>query len=423
LNFENFNFHPSIMAGVHALGYQTPTPIQAKAIPPILEGRDLIGLAQTGTGKTAAFVLPILERLRTGARRSLRALIISPTRELAEQTCEVINGLGAATGLRSAAIYGGVGMERQTRELRSGVEIITACPGRLIDHLWKGNISLSNLDILVIDEADRMFDMGFLPDVRKILACIMNKRQTLLFSATMPEDIRHLVREILRDPVTVQVDLQLPAKTVSHTIYPVEQHLKTGLLKGILQSTKTDSVLVFTRTKRRAETVADQLARTGLKVACLQGNMAQNQRQAALGGFRDGSIKILVATDIAARGIDITSISHVINYDMPASTDDYIHRIGRTGRVNRSGDALTFVTNADSDKIRSLERILNSPLKRVKLEGFDYCKAAPEKRDHTFRSNLDSARKKEWRVSSYRIMSSAPRGKRPPGPRLSLAGI
>jgi len=379
MNFETFNFHPSITAGVRALGYSIPTPIQLQAIPPIMQGRDIIGLAQTGTGKTAAFVLPILERLRSGPRGCVRALVISPTRELAEQTCEVINGLGSRTGLQSIAIYGGVSMEQQNRGLRSGAEIVVACPGRLLDHLWKGTISLSKLEILVIDEADRMFDMGFLPDIRNILQCILHKRQTLLFSATMPAGIRRLAREILHDPVTVQIDRQLPAKTVSHALYPVQQHLKTNLLKEILNKTKTNSVLVFTRTKHRAERVAQQLVRAGHRVTSLQGNLSQNQRQAALTGFRNGSIKILVATDIAARGIDVLSISHVINYDMPESTDDYIHRIGRTGRVDKNGDALTFVTNADADKIRALERLLDAPLERTTLQGFDYTKPAPDK--------------------------------------------
>ncbi len=378
MNFENFNFHPSIMAGVRDLGYTVPTPIQLKAIPPIMEGRDIIGLAQTGTGKTAAFVLPILERLRQNRRGGVRALIISPTRELAEQTCEVIGQLGSKTGSRGVAVYGGVGMEQQYRGLRNGAEIVVACPGRLLDHLWRGSIDLARLEVLVIDEADRMFDMGFLPAIRNILECILHKHQTLLFSATMPTGIRRLVREILHDPVTVQIDRTLPAKTVSHTLYPVQQHLKTNLLKEILKKTRTDSVLVFTRTKHRAERVAQQLVRVGHRVASLQGNLSQNQRQAALNGFRNGSIKILVATDIAARGIDILSISHVINYDMPESTDDYIHRIGRTGRVEKTGEALTFVTNVDAGKIRALEQLLNVPLERQTLQDFDYTQPAPE---------------------------------------------
>ncbi len=379
MNFETFNFSPSIMAGVRALGYTIPTPIQAQAIRPILQGRDLIGLAQTGTGKTAAFVLPILQRLQSDSPGCVRALIISPTRELAEQTCDVIKGLGSRSGLRSVTIYGGVSMEQQIRNLRRNPEIIVACPGRLLDHLWKGTISLSGLEILVIDEADRMFDMGFLPDIRNILQCILHKHQTLLFSATMPTSIRRLTREILHDPVTVQIGRTLPAKTVSHALYPVQQHLKTNLLKKILNKTKTDSVLVFTRTKHRAERVARQLVRAGYRVTSLQGNLSQNQRQAALTGFRNGSIKILVATDIAARGIDILSISHVINYDMPESTDDYIHRIGRTGRVDKNGEALTCVTNDGAAQIRALEQLLDAPLERLTLPGFDYTQPVPDK--------------------------------------------
>jgi ATP-dependent RNA helicase RhlE len=377
MNFETFSFHPSVMAGVHALGYSVPTPIQLQAIPPIMQGRDIIGLAQTGTGKTAAFVLPILHHLRKNPQYCIRALIISPTRELAEQTCEVINNLGRYTGLQGVAIYGGVNIVQQNRELRNGAEIVIACPGRLIDHLWKGTINLSGLEILVIDEADRMLDMGFLPDIRNILACILHKHQTLLFSATMPAAIRRMGHEILHDPVNVQVDRTLPAKTVSHALYPIQQHLKTALLKEILNKTKTDSVLVFTRTKHRAERVAQQLVRAGYRVTSLQGNLSQDRRKAALADFRNGSIKILVATDIAARGIDILSISHVINYDMPESTDDYIHRIGRTGRVDKNGDALTFVTKADAGKVSALEKLLDSPLECLTLQGFDYARPAP----------------------------------------------
>ena len=385
MNFESFNFHPSVMAGVRALGYSVPTPIQLQAIPLIMQGRDVIGLAQTGTGKTAAFALPILERLRSNPRRCVRALIISPTRELAEQTCEVINSLGSRTGLRSIAVYGGVSMEWQIRGVASGAEIVAACPGRLLDHLWKGTISLSEIEVLVIDEADRMFDMGFLPDIRNILRCILHRHQTLLFGATMPAAIRRLAHEILHEPITVQVDRQLPAKTVSHTLYPVQQHLKTNLLKEILNRTTMESVLVFTRTKHRAQRVAQQLVRDGYRVTSLQGDLPQNRRQAALEGFRNGSIKILVATDIAARGIDVLSISHVINYDMPESTDDYIHRIGRTGRVKKNGDAITFVTSADADKISALERLLNAPLERLALQGFDYARPAPDKESRFLR--------------------------------------
>jgi ATP-dependent RNA helicase RhlE len=376
MSFESFDFHPSIMAGVQALGYITPTPIQVQSIPSIMQGRDLIGLAQTGTGKTAAFALPILQRLLPSPEGHVGALVISPTRELAEQTSETFTELGQQTRLRSLAIYGGVSIDLQKRKLRQGIEIIVACPGRLLDHLWQGTICLSDLQVLVIDEADRMFDIGFLPDIRNIMKCVMKPRQTLLFSATMPDDIRRLVREVLHNPVTVQIGQTLPAETVSHALYPVDQHLKTALLKELLREIKTESVLVFTRTKYRAERVAMQLKSAGCRVASLQGNMSQYDRQAALEGFRTGSYKVLVATDIAARGIDVLNISHVINYDMPDSTDAYIHRIGRTGRVGQSGDAFTLVTREDEDMIRALERLLNAPLKRRTLPGFDYT-AAP----------------------------------------------
>jgi len=391
MSFETFNFHPSIMAGVRALGYVRPTPIQIQSIPPIMQGRDLIGLAQTGTGKTAAFVLPILQRLLQGPRGRVRALIISPTRELTEQTCGTIYDLGERTKLQSIAIYGGVSMEQQTRRLRSGIEIIAGCPGRLLDHLWKGTVDLSHLEVLVIDEADRMFDMGFLPSVRGVLECIIHSRQTLLFSATMPGDIRRLVQEVLHDPVTVQIGCAAPVATVSHTMYPVKQHLKTALLKEILRITKTELVLIFTRTKHRAERVAQQLAKAGYRATSLQGNMPQYQRQAALDGFRAGSVKILVATDIAARGIDVLDISHVVNYDMPDSMDAYTHRIGRTGRVGKAGDAFTLVTGEDTAMVRALERLLKKPLERRMLQGFDYAKLAPN--NENIRSPRQSGRR------------------------------
>ncbi len=378
MSFESFNLHPSIMAGVRALGYVTPTPIQEKSIPSIMQGRDLIGLAQTGTGKTAAFVLPILQRLLKGSRGRVRVLIISPTRELAEQTCDAVADLGKQTRLRSIAIYGGVGMDPQVRRLRAGVEIVAACPGRLLDHLGKGTIDLSHLEVLVIDEADRMFDMGFLPDIRRILGYLPQVRQTLLFSATMPNDIRRLVQEVLRDPVTVQIGRTMPAATVSHALYPVKQHLKTALLRELLHRTKTDSVLVFTRTKHRAKRLAQQLARAGHRATALQGNMSQSQREASLDGFRDGSYKVMVATDIAARGIDVLDISHVVNYDMPDTTDAYTHRIGRTGRIGKAGDAFTLVTTEDAAMVRAIERLLNGPLEQRTLQGFDYAQTAPD---------------------------------------------
>ena len=269
-------------------------------------------------------------------------------------------------------------MSPQVQRLRSGAEIVVGCPGRLLDHLWKGSLDLSHIEVLVIDEADRLFDMGFLPDIRGILECILHQRQTLLFSATMPDDIRCLVQEILHDPVTVQIGRTLPATTVSHALYPVEQNRKTALLKELLRKTDTESVLVFTRTKYRTERVAQQLKNAGFKATSLQGNLTQPQRQAALDGFRAGSFDVLVATDIAARGIDVLEISHVINYDMPDSTDAYIHRIGQTRRVGKTGDAFTFVTNEDRVMVRALEHLLNSPLQRRTLQDFDYRECAPD---------------------------------------------
>jgi ATP-dependent RNA helicase RhlE len=377
MEFNKFNLHPDIAAGVTAAGYETPTPIQAQAIPSVLSGHDVMGLAQTGTGKTAAFVLPILHRLMRGPRGRVRALVIAPTRELAEQINEAISGLGKQTGLRSVTVYGGVGMNPQIQKLRNGAEIVVACPGRLLDHINHRTIDLSRLEVLVLDEADRMFDMGFLPDIRKIIKYVPARRQTLLFSATMPDDIRRLAHEVLHTPVTVQVNHSAPANTVAHALYPVDQHLKTALLLELLRYTDTDSVLVFTRTKHRAKRLGQQLENAGYRAASLQGNLSQNRRQAALDGFRNGSYQVLVATDIAARGIDVSSISHVINYDMPDTADAYTHRIGRTGRAAKTGDAFTFITREDDDMVRSIESVLGEKIERRMLKGFDYKTTAP----------------------------------------------
>jgi len=379
MDFTTFNFHPQVSAGVAAAGYTTPTPIQEQGIPPVMQGLDVMGLAQTGTGKTAAFALPILHRLMQGERGKIRALIVAPTRELAEQINEAINQLGKQTRLKSITIYGGVAVNPQIDKLKRGVEIIVACPGRLLDHIGQGNIDLSHLEVLVLDEADQMFDMGFLPDIRKILKNIPEKRQTLLFSATMPDDIRRLASEILTKPVTIQVGSIAPPVTVAHAIYPVGQHLKTPLLLELLQHTDTDSVLVFTRTKHRAKRLGEQLEKAGYKAASLQGNLSQNRRQAALDGFRDGTYQILVATDIAARGIDVSQISHVVNYDIPDTAEAYIHRIGRTGRAARSGDAFTLVTTDDTIMVRTIEKKLNAQIERRTIEGFDYSVPAPHK--------------------------------------------
>ena len=377
MNFDSFKFDPRIMAGVREFGYAEPTPIQVQAIPPILAGSDVMGLAQTGTGKTAVFVLPILQRLLTGPRGRVRALIITPTRELAEQIHTHIGELGRQTRVRSLTVYGGVSMQSQTQKLRDGVEIVVACPGRLLDHLRQGQINLSHLEVLVLDEADRMFDMGFLPEVRKIIKHVPAKRQTLFFSATMPEDVRQLARDVLGNPKRVQIGESAPATTVSHALYPVEPHLKTALLLGLLRHTDTESVLVFTRTKHRAKRLGEHLKKAGHSATSLQGNLSQNKRQAALDGFREGKFQIMVATDIAARGIDVSSISHVINYDMPDTADAYTHRIGRTGRAAKTGDAFTLVTREDTDMVRAIERILGSKLERRTLPGFDYGAKAP----------------------------------------------
>jgi len=379
LNFEDFKLHPQIMAGVNDLGYTEPTPIQQRGIPPVMAGRDVIGLAQTGTGKTAAFALPVLHRLINSPRKRVRALVISPTRELAEQTHQAFTELGRHTGLRSLPVYGGVSMDAQIRKLREGVEIVVACPGRLLDHLWNGSLELGGLEVLIIDEADRMFDMGFLPDIRNILRCILQPRQTLLFSATMPSDIRKLVAEILHDPVTVQIGQSAPANTVSHAIYPVKVTRKTELLLELLYQTKTESVLIFTRTKHGAERVGAQLKKAGFRAKALQGDQPQSRRQATIDGFRDGLFNVLVATDIAARGIDVLRISHVINYDMPDTTDAYIHRIGRTGRINQNGAAMTFVTRNDAQMVRAVEGVLKAPLERRVMPGFEDDSPPPPK--------------------------------------------
>jgi ATP-dependent RNA helicase RhlE len=379
MSFSSFELHPKIASSVKALGYKTPTPIQVQAIPPILAGNDVMGIAQTGTGKTAAFVLPILERLLPGPRGKVRALIVAPTRELAEQIHVAIGELGRNTHLTSCTIYGGVTVNPQIQKLRAGVDIVVACPGRLLDHLNQKTIDLASLEVLVLDEADRMFDMGFLPDVRRIIKQLPLKRQTLMFSATMPDDIRRLTDEVLRDPVTVKIGHRAPVNTVSHALYPVEKHLKTGLLMEILKQTDTESILIFTRTKHRAKRIGQQLEKAGYKAASLQGNLSQNKRQDALDGFRSGSYQILVATDIAARGIDVLSISHVINYDIPDTTDAYTHRIGRTGRAAKTGDAFTFVSREDEPLVKSIERVLGEKIERRLLSDFDYDKAAPER--------------------------------------------
>ncbi len=372
MNFEQFSLDARLKTAIRDVGFTTPTPIQQQAIPHILAGRDVMGLAQTGTGKTAAFMLPILQRLTQGPLRQVRVLIVAPTRELAEQTHQATIDLGRHTKVRSVAIYGGVAKHGQVKALQRGAEIVVACPGRLLDLAGEGRIDLSRVEVLVLDEADRMCDMGFLPDMRRILKLTPNRRQTLFFSATMPREIRELADKILKNAVTVQIGAIAPAKTVSHAFYPVSQKRKKELLLEMLNQTSTGRVLVFTRTKRRARFLARDLGKKGLRVSALQGNMSQNQRQRAIDGFRNGKHDILVATDVAARGIDVADISHVINFDMPDTVDAYTHRIGRTGRAEETGEAFTFAAPEDESMLRAIEKALNRRIERRHLPNFDY---------------------------------------------------
>jgi len=407
MSFKTFKLHPAVAAGTNAAGYTEPTPIQSRAIPSVMAQNDLIGLAQTGTGKTAAFVLPILNRIISGKRGSPRALIVAPTRELVEQIHDTIENLGRKTGLRSMAVYGGVSIVPQIKSAKKA-DIIVACPGRLLDHLGRETVDLSSLEVLVLDEADHMFDMGFLPDIRRILKQIPKKRQTLLFSATMPSEIRKLAEESLTEPVMVQVGITAPADTVSHALYPVDQKQKTPLLLQLLQQTDTGSVLVFTRTKHRAKRLGEQLSRAGYKAASLQGNLSQNRRQDAINGFKNGTYQILVATDIAARGIDIANVSHVINYDIPNTPDAYIHRIGRTGRATRTGDAFTLITEEDSQMVRAIDRVIGSKIERRILPDFNYGPPASQKDVGNGSSDRFSGQKKKKNINT------AASGKQPP---------
>jgi ATP-dependent RNA helicase RhlE len=370
--------NPILQSTIASVGFDLPTPIQQQAIPFVLEGRDVMGLANTGTGKTAAFVLPILQRLLEvrGASaqraRSPRALVIAPTRELAEQIHSVAQQFATPLGLESVSIYGGVSVNRQIQALRSGVDIVIGCPGRLLDLMQQRALNTSRLEVVVLDEADHMFDMGFLPTIRQILKNIPSKRQTLLFSATMPPEIRKLATQILNNPKTVEVGHLSPVASVDHALYPVPQVLKSDLLIALLQKLDKRSVLVFTRTKHRAKRLGEQLIKGGFKAASLQGNLSQNRRMAAMSGFRDGSIQILVATDIAARGVDIATVSHVINFDIPDTTEAYTHRVGRTGRASREGDAITFVAPEDAAMVRAIERVMKETIEQRTLEGFNY---------------------------------------------------
>jgi len=371
--FESLGLNPALLKAVQELGFTHPTPIQVKAIPPVLEGRDMIGCAQTGTGKTAAFLLPVMQRLMAGQKGGTRVLVLEPTRELAAQVEEDFRDLGKHSHLRCATVYGGVGFGNQTTALRQGFDIIVATPGRLLDHMERGNAKFDKLTVLVLDEADRMMDMGFIPDLRRILHKLPKVRQTLFFSATMPPEIERLSREMLKDPIKIDVGRRpTPATGITAAVYPVAQNRKTSLLTLLLRGPNMNSVLVFTRTKHRAERLGEQLQSRGFSVAIIHGNRSQGQREQALEQFKGGKAMVMVATDIAARGLDIQDISHVINYDVPNTAEDYVHRIGRTGRAQAVGDAFTLVAYEEEAAMSEIEKSLGTTLPRVTRPDFDY---------------------------------------------------
>ena len=372
MSFESFKLHPDLLRGINALGFEKPTPIQTQAIPPAMEGRDLLACAQTGSGKTAAFLLPVLHQIMQQPGRKTRALVVTPTRELAAQVAADLQDLSKFAPVQVAAIFGGVKMGPQEKAFRRGVDVIVATPGRLLDHLNRPYANLDSVEHLVLDEADRMLDMGFLPDIRRILGQLPKRKQTLLFSATISREIASLAGGLMRDPVSVEVERSgTAAELIEQSIYPVEQHRKT-LLLDLLQRGEVVDALVFTRTKRRADRVAKQLTNKGVNAERIHGNRSQSQRTAALAGFKKGRIKVLVATDVASRGIDVEALGHVVNYDVPGAPEDYIHRIGRTGRAEVKGNAFTFVSLQEEADLRNIERVLRRKLPRIRVPGFDH---------------------------------------------------
>jgi ATP-dependent RNA helicase RhlE len=372
MGFTKLGLSAAVLEGVRAAGYVDPTPIQLRAIPHILAGEDVIGSAQTGTGKTAAFALPILSKLGEPGRRT-RALILEPTRELASQVETAFRDYARFTKLRVAVIFGGVGYGRQTQALREGYDIVVATPGRLLDHLQQGTGNLQQVEFLVLDEADRMLDMGFLPDVKRIVQKIPRERHTSLFSATIPPEISSLIQWAMKNPQTIEIGARRsPAETVKHVVYPVAEDQKTDLLRALLDSVNYDSVIVFCRTKNRADRIGHMLKKNNHSVATLHSNRTQREREQALKGFRDGRFEVLVATDIAARGLDIEDVSHVINFDVPQHPEDYVHRIGRTGRAQATGDAFTLMVAEDSKHMMAIERFIGKKIERVKLDTFNY---------------------------------------------------
>jgi ATP-dependent RNA helicase RhlE len=399
--FTHLKLHPALLKGIKELGFVRPTPIQSEAIPPAMSGRDVIACAQTGSGKTAAFLLPIVHHLIDKPRRTTRALVLAPTRELAAQILDDLNALAVHTPITGAAVYGGVGMGPQEHAFRSGVDVIIATPGRLLDHLRSRYVRLEQIEYLVLDEADRMLDMGFLPQIRRILGHLPTRRQTLFFSATMPPPISRLAGEMLRTPATIQMQRQsAPASGITQAVYPVPQELKTSLVVHLLTKRTITQALVFTRTKHRANRLADALVRGGIKAERIHGNRSQSQRTAALDGFKAGRFPVLVATDIAARGIDVDALGHVVNFDVPQAPDDYIHRVGRTGRAEATGEAFTLVSPDEEGSLRDIERALGRRLPRVTVPDFDYA-ARPKGRlevPHAQRIAEIRARKREERA-------------------------
>ena len=378
--FSSFGLHPDLLRGVKELGFTRPTPIQTDAIPPAIEGRDVLACAMTGSGKTAAFILPILQRLIARPRGRTRALVITPTRELAAQIEQHLSELAVHTPLSGAAIYGGVGMGPQEHALRSGVDVIIATPGRLLDHFKHDYARMDALEILVLDEADRMLDMGFLPDIKKVLKHLPAKRQTMLFSATMPAPILELARELQRHPATINLERKsAPAVGITQAVYPVREALKPTLFLELIRRGDLKDVIVFTRTKHRANRLTEVLETGGVSVARIHGNRSQAQRTLALDGFKSGKFQVLVATDIVARGIDVEELSHVVNFDVPNVPDDYIHRVGRTARADATGDAFTFVSPEEEGELRAIERAVGRALPRITVTGFNYDQAPAER--------------------------------------------
>jgi ATP-dependent RNA helicase RhlE len=370
--FAEMGLRETVLQAVRDAGYERPTPIQAEAIPLVMKGRDVMGLAQTGTGKTAAFTLPIVDRLIDGPRRT-RALVLTPTRELCVQVEESVKKYARHADLSVVSVYGGVPVDPQEKALRSGVDIVVATPGRLIDHLERQNVVFDDLEVLVLDEADRMLDMGFAPQINRIVAEIPSYRQTLLFSATMPPEVEALARKYLRKPVVVQVGRRSSvASTVTHAVYPVPRDRKSALLAQLLKETALDSVLVFTRTKHGADRVVRHLEKEAIEATAMHADKTQPQRTRALEDFKSGKVRVLVATDIAQRGLDISGITHVVNYDVPQQAEDYVHRIGRTGRAAKEGDAFTFMAPDEIAMVRQIERVIGQPIPRISVPGYDF---------------------------------------------------